>query len=150
MAVPSSGSKGTQNNRGIIMRGKFIIAGAAGIIIGVSLTACGSSPTSASASAVLKSDGYSTVVNETQAAINSSFGSAAPYVTSAAVGEKGSSAIEEIVVGGNTVNGVTGGRFFAGLESQLQQEFPKTTITVSGDILRVSTPAISDITGGQS
>jgi hypothetical protein len=117
-------------------------------VLGVSLTACGSSPPSAPA--VLKSDGYSTVVNETQATINSSFGSAAPYVTSAVVGEKGSSAIEEIVVGGNTVNGVTGGRFFAGLESQLQQEFPKTTITVSGDILRVITPAISDITGGQS
>lgn len=111
-------------------------------VLGVSLTACGSTPPSAPA--VLKSDGYSTVVNETQATINSSFGSAAPYITSAAVGEK-NGATEEAVVAGNTVKGVTGASFLSGLESQFRQILPKTSITVSGDVLRVTASSVSDI-----
>jgi len=116
-------------------------------VLGVSLTACGSSPPSAPA--VLKSDGYSTVVNETQATINSSFGTAAPYITSAAVGEK-TGAIGEVVVAGNTVKSVTGASFLSGLESQFRQALPKTTVTVSGDVLRVTAPTITDLIGGQS
>jgi hypothetical protein len=111
-------------------------------VLGVSLTACGSTPTSASA--VLKSDGYSTAVNETQATINSSFGSAAPYITSVAVGEK-NGATEEVVVAGNTVKGVSGASFLSGLESQFRQILPKTSITVSGDVLRVIASSVSDI-----
>ena len=110
-------------------------------VLGMSLTACGSTPPSASA--VLKSDGYSTVVNETQATINSSFGSAAPYVTSAAVGEKTGATEEEVVIAGNTINGVTGASFLYGLESQLRHVLPKTAITVSGDVLRITAPLSS-------
>jgi hypothetical protein len=94
-------------------------------VLGVSLTACGSTPPSAPA--VVKSDGYSTVVNETQATINSSFGSAAPHITR------------------NTVKGVTGASFLSGLESQFRQILPKTSITVSGDVLRVTASSVSDI-----
>jgi hypothetical protein len=109
-------------------------------VLGVSLTACGSA--SPSAPAVLKSDGYGAVVNETQATINGSFGSAAPYITSAAAGEKNNGATEEVVIAGNTVNGVTGASFLSGLESQFRHVFPKTAITVSGDVLRTMPAAL--------
>jgi hypothetical protein len=133
----------------------LVIAGGAAACSGSSGTtgkplpsASASSPaTPSNAVGILKSDGYSPVLNETAAAIKSSFGSTAPYFTSVAVGSNGTGAAEEVLVAGNTVNGVTGSDFLTGLKSQMKTDFPKARVAVAGDVLRITAPTLKDIGG---
>ena len=81
------------------------------------------------AQSALIADGYtSDVVNESQATIASTFGSAAPYITSAADGNNGTD-VEVVIV--MTNDGVTTVGGSAALQSGLQNDFPNGTVTVT-------------------
>jgi hypothetical protein len=148
LRIPVRGLQGCRPGHEVISVRFWILLPVA-VLAACGLMACGSSAPP-SAVSVLKSDGYSSVLNETPAVIKSSFGPAAPYITSAAAGEKGANAVEEVVVGGNAVDGVTGTSFFAALESGLRLEFPSAKVSVTGDILQITASSLSDITGGKS
>lgn len=83
------------------------------------------------AQSVLTADGYTTdVTNESQSQITSTFGSAAPYITSAADGSNGTD-IEVVII--ETGTGVTAEGGPSALQSDLQAAFPQATVTVTPD-----------------
>lgn len=83
------------------------------------------------AQSVLTADGYTTDdVNESQSQITSTFGSAAPYITSAADGSNGTD-VEVVII--ETGAGVTVMGGPSALQSDLQAAFPQATVTVTPD-----------------
>jgi hypothetical protein len=80
------------------------------------------------ANAVLAADGYTSLIVYDQARINSDFGSAAPYVTSAAGGSKGDN-LEVVIIMNDQGMNVGGGQ--AEAQSELESAFPSGTVTIN-------------------
>jgi hypothetical protein len=90
------------------------------------------------AQTVLRAGGYDSLLNESKAQITSSFGSAAPYITSAAAGFNSSGAEEIIMVTSNP------GLIAAALptiKSGMRQTYADVKVTLNGAVLRMDIPA---------
>jgi len=119
--------------------GLILTAGILGAIAAATFSGPG-----ASAASTLQSDGYTLACNLTPAQTSATFGSAAPYITSAAAGADSQGDAEVVVyltsqgmarlsTGAARDSETVGGYFTQGM--------PGTVTTVSGDILRISFPA---------